>query len=378
MKRLAILGSTGSIGESTLQVVRHLSSDFSISSLSAHSNIDILEKQIKEFNVPLAAVFDHSKAVQLQKRLPDVKILAGIEGMEEIASHNDVDFVVSAIVGMAALKPTIAAIKAKKEIGLANKEVLVAAGEYVTTLAREMEVSLLPIDSEHNAIFQCLLGEEKEEIKRIILTASGGPFRGYTSEQLDEVDAARALNHPTWKMGPKVTVDSSTLMNKGLEVIEARWLFDVQPEQVDVVIHPQSIIHSMVEFVDGSIKAQLNEPSMVNPIQNVLTFPQRKKTMFAPFDLTKARDLSFSPPDTKSFPCLKLAYHALEAGGSLPCYMNAANEILVQRFLKHQIQWKEISSLLEKLMFKQKTHTKPSLSEYLEVDRAAREEAMCV
>jgi 1-deoxy-D-xylulose-5-phosphate reductoisomerase len=380
MKRIAILGSTGSIGTSTLQVVNHLSPDVKVVALAAHSNIELLEKQIYDYKPSIVAVYDKRKAEELRKKVShiDVIIEEGMEGMKAVASYEEVDFVVSSIVGMAGLIPTIAAIEAGKDVGLANKEVMVAAGALVTALARERGVKIIPIDSEHNAVFQCLYGESNEDIRRVILTASGGPFFRYSEEQLKDISVEKALNHPTWSMGPKVTVDSSTLMNKGLEVIEAYWLFSVPLEKIDVVIHPQSIIHSMVEFVDGSVKAQLNEPSMTNPILNALTYPERVVGMASPFDFAKHATLSFFPPDTSKFRCLDLAYQALKVGGSMACYMNAANEVLVQRFLSGEISWKGISESLESLMQRHEYKEIDTLEKILSVDEQARREALVV
>jgi 1-deoxy-D-xylulose-5-phosphate reductoisomerase len=283
--------------------------------------------------------------------------------------------VVMAIVGMRALKPTIQAIQAGKTIGLASKEVLVSAGEYISNLAKNSQAALLPIDSEHSAIFQCLEGRDISQIRRVILTASGGPFRKHTQEQLREVTLEEALAHPTWNMGPKVTVDCSTLINKGLEMIEARWFFGLPPEKIEVVIHPQSLVHSFVEFIDGSLLAQINEPNMIYPIQYALTYPKRAIGMFSPFDFLKNTQFTFFPPDLEKFSALRLAQEAMKIGKSSPAYLNAANEVLVARFLKREIGWGAISSLLEKLMGKHQVVPIASLEAILSVDREAREEA---
>lgn len=375
MKKLAILGSTGSVGRSTLRVVQHLGERACVKALAAHSNIDLLFEQAKQFQPDLIAVFDKEGAHTLQKRLPHCTVLAGEEGLKEVATYGEVNFVVSAIVGTAGLLPTIAAIEAGKTIGLANKEVLVSAGEIVVKLAREKGVQLLPIDSEHSAIFQCLQGESNQDIKRIVLTASGGPFHTYSKKDLVDVTVEDALKHPTWKMGKKITVDSSTLMNKGLEVIEAHWLFGTSPEKIDVVIHPQSLIHSMVEFIDGSLIAQMNEPEMVNPIQYAITYPERLPGMFKTFDFSKYGCLNFALPDTSKFSCLRLAYQAMREGGTMACCMNAANEILVERFLNKEISWHEIASKLEDIMLKHSLQQDYSLEDIVYADGKAREEA---
>lgn len=376
MKKIAILGSTGSIGTSTLQVARHLKDEVQVLALSAYSNIDLLEKQADEFGVKKVAVFNKDKAYELKKRRSDLNVLASLEGMIEVALSGN--FLVSSIVGAIGLVPTIEAIKAKIDIGLANKEILVSAGHIVTDLVKKTCVKLLPIDSEHSAIFQCLQGSSQTEVSKLILTASGGPFRNFSLEALENVSLDQALNHPTWKMGAKITVDSSTLMNKGLEVIEARWLFDIDPSLIDVVVHPQSIIHSMVEFIDGSILAQMSEPSMIVPIQYALTYPLRLKGSMTPFDFKKIRSLEFTPPDLEKFICLKLAIEAIKIGGAMPCYLNAANEELVNRFLNKEISWYSIGQKLEKLMerFEQKpVHT---IEEVLQVDNEARRSAKLI
>ncbi|NGX53820.1 MAG: 1-deoxy-D-xylulose 5-phosphate reductoisomerase [Chlamydiae bacterium] len=377
-KKIAVLGSTGSIGTSTLKVAEHLRDKIQVTALAAHSNIDLLEEQIALFKPEIVAVFDEAKALELKKRSLPVKIVAGESGLDEIVSSDNVDFVVMGIVGMAALKPTIKAIECKKEIGLANKEVLVAAGELITRLARKNGVTLIPIDSEHSAIFQCLHGRDPSEVRRIILTASGGPFREYNQEQLASVTVEEALNHPTWKMGSKVTIDSSTLMNKGLEMIEASWLFNVPPEKIEVVIHPQSIIHSMVEWIDGSILAQLSEPNMIFPIQYALTYPGREEGSFPPFDFQKRSRLDFFAPDREKFPALDFSYEALRRGDSLPCYLNAANEILVDRFLQKEISWQGIANRLKKLINHHSSVPADSIESVLAIDDVAREEAKLV
>lgn len=375
MKRIAILGSTGSIGTSTLQIARHLKDEFQITALAAKSNIDLLEQQALEFSPKLIAVYDTQKAIELQKRLPSIEVLAGMEGLEALASYSDVDFVVSAMTGTLGLAPTLAAIKAGKNIGLANKEALVSGGALVMSLARKHGVSLIPIDSEHSAIFQCLQGSKTSEVRRIILTSSGGPFRTYSQDKLHNITVEQALCHPTWKMGPKVTIDSSTLMNKGLEVIEAHWFFGVPVDQIEVIIHPQSIIHSMVEFIDSSMMAQMSVPNMMVPIQYAMTYPDRQQGLLQPYDFVKNSSLQFFQPDFENFRCLKLAYDAIRQGGTLPGYMNAANEVLVSRFLDRQIGWKDIALKLELLMCRHSIENITSIDDVLEVDHQARVEA---
>lgn len=375
MKNIAILGSTGSIGQNALTVARHLKEKVKVTALAARGSIDILEQQALEFKPELVAVYDIEKARELQKRLPHQRIMAGMEGLEAVARLSETNFVVSAIAGTLGLKPTLAAIEAGKNVGLANKEALVSGGALVMELAKKRGTSIIPIDSEHSAIFQCLNGENKQAVSRLILTSSGGPFRSYTDQQLEAVSVEQALNHPTWKMGPKVTIDSSTLMNKGLEVIEAHWLFGVDIAQIDVVVHPQSIIHSMVEFIDGSLLAQMGDPTMITPIQYAMTFPERYPGLLDKFDFLKNSTLQFFIPDKIKFRCLHLAYSAIREGGSLPCYMNAANEILVERFLSGKISWKEIGTRLEALMLQHRIEKIDSFDTILEIDALARKEA---
>ncbi|MCB1135261.1 MAG: 1-deoxy-D-xylulose-5-phosphate reductoisomerase [Chlamydiia bacterium] len=378
MKRVAILGSTGSIGCNALEVAEHLSDQIEVTALAAYGNIDLLEEQVRRFSPTLVAVGDKEKALDLQQRLPGVRVLGGMEGLEELAADACSDIVLSAITGTAALKPTLAAIRAKKRIGLANKEVLVSAGDLVMGLVKKYGVELIPVDSEHSAIFQCLRGERTWEVDRLILTASGGPFRTFSKEQLDQVTLDDALKHPTWSMGPKITVDSSTLMNKGLEVIEAYWLFGLPIDKIDVVVHPQSIIHSMVEFRDKSILAQMGLPTMQLPIQYAFTFPERLPSALQPLDFTRCGRLDFEVPDTTQFRCLALAYEAVKAGGSLPCYLNAANEVLVDRFLKRRIGWGDIAVKLESLMERHSVQAPDDLDAILAVDAKARMEAGAV
>lgn len=376
IKKLAILGSTGSIGRNCLTVAKHLGKErVQIVAIAARSQIDLLEQQAKEFHPKLVAVHDGNLARELQKRIPHIPVIGGMEGLEAVAVHDQANLVISAISGAIGLVPTIAAIHAGKNIGFANKEVLVSGGELVMSLVRQKGIELIPIDSELTAIFQCLKGEKAKVVQRIIITASGGPFRNFTKDQLENVTVDHALNHPNYRMGPKVTIDSSTLMNKGLEMIEAHWLFQVPASKIDIVVHPQQIIHSMVEFIDNSMLAQMCEPDMLVPIQYAITYPDRYTGSLVPFDFCKNGTLQFLLPDTDRFRCLKLAYEALRLGGSLPCYMNAANEILVHRFLNREIAWKQIAFHLESLLSRHLMKPVNSLQDILAVDQMAREEA---
>ncbi len=375
-KRIALLGSTGSIGTSALQVVRHLNGELEIAALAAKSNIDLLEKQAKEFSPKVVAVFDEGAALQLQKRIPHIPVLAGVDGLKAVASFSGADFAMLAMTGSAGLEPALAAIGAGKQIGLANKEVLVSAGELVSGLARQKGVELLPVDSEHSALFQCLKGEKMGQVRRLILTASGGPFR--TESDLSRITPEQALAHPNWRMGPKVTIDSSTLINKGFEMIEARWLFDIDPARIEAVIHPQSRIHSCVEFIDGSMLAQMSDPDMILPIQYALTYPERRPGLMPPYDFIKNGTLTFFPPDKEKFRCLKLSIDAMRAGRSYPCFLNAANEVLVDRFLNKKISWIEIGVKLEKLISSHEPQNLLTLEAILEVDSLARKKASCV
>lgn len=376
MKRISILGSTGSIGESTLQVARHLGDEqVSVVGLAAHSNIEKLERQAREFLPEIIAVYDADRALVLEKRLGR-EVLSGMEGVEAVASYSQVNFVISALAGTLGLIPTVAALKAGKDIGLANKESLVSGGAIVTELAREKNARIIPIDSEHSAIFQCLNGEDLRQIHRLILTSSGGPFRAASIDELSQITVDQALCHPNWKMGKKVTIDSSTLMNKGLEVIEAHWLFGIPLEKIEVIIHPQSIIHSMVEFTDRSIMAQMSVPTMLIPIQYALTYPKRMPGMIEPFDFSRHPNLQFFMPDRERFRCLELAYRAAREGGSLACYMNAANEKLVERFLEKRISWLDIGDKLERLMDAHSIHPVQSLDDVLAADAQAQQDAL--
>lgn len=377
MRNLSILGSTGSIGKNCLKIAKHLGREVvRIVALAAKSNIKLLEEQALEFQPELVAVYDLDQACELQKRIPHITVIGGMEGLETVAVHEKANLVISAISGSIGLAPTIAAIKAGKNIGFANKEVLVSGGEFVMALVRAHGIELIPIDSELTAIFQCLKGEASKAVKRILITASGGPFRNFTTAQLEEVTVEHALNHPNYRMGPKVTIDSSTLMNKGLEMIEAHWLFQVPLEKIEVVVHPQQIIHSMVEFIDNSMLAQMCDPDMLVPIQYAITYPKRYEGSLKPFDFIKNHTLQFALPDMNKFRCLKLAYEAMRCGRSMPCYMNAANEVLVHQFLNKQIAWKDIAFKLENLMFRHAVMSITSFEDILAVDQMARQAAL--
>jgi 1-deoxy-D-xylulose-5-phosphate reductoisomerase len=373
MKRLAILGSTGSIGTSTLQVVDAFPKRFSVAALAAGRNLDLLEEQVRRYRPDLVAVADPEGAREVERRLgASVRVVHGGDGLIAVATHDGVDLVVSALVGAVGLRPTYAAIELGRDIALANKETLVVAGEQMTRRAAERSVALLPVDSEHNALHQCLRGEQLEEVRRLWLTASGGPFRGQTREALERVTVAEALDHPTWKMGPKITVDSATLMNKGLEVIEARWLFGFGPERIRVVIHPTSVVHSMIELVDGSFKAQLGITDMRHPIQYALTWPERSETELPAFDPVAASPLEFSEPDVERFPCLGLAFRALELGGAAPAVVNAANEVAVQAFLDGRVGFMEIPAAIERALDAHGGEPADSVDELLAVDGRVR------
>lgn len=377
MKKIILLGSTGSIGTNVLKVVDHLNSpDYQVVALAAHSSIDLLYEQAKKFRPKIVAVYDKSKALELKKRLPDFHVVGGLEGLLEAASFSEGNLVFNAIVGTDGLQPMLEALKAKKNVALANKEVLVSAGDLVMKTAQKNGCTILPVDSEHSAIFQCLQGYQIESVRKLILTASGGPFFRHDEKALKEITLEQALNHPTWKMGAKVTVDSSTLMNKGFEVIEAHYLFGIPLKNIEVLIHPQSIVHSLVEFVDNALLAQLGEPQMLTPIQIALTYPDKKPGLLKPFDFTRFSKLEFYQPDTNKFQCLAMAYEALRLGGSYSCYLNAINETLVERFLKKQLSWYDIGLKLRMLMDKHTSTTLNSLSDVLELDQLARTEAL--
>ncbi len=373
MKNIAILGSTGSIGTSSLDVIAQNPDRYRVSYLIANKNINLLEKQIAQYNPRGVAVIDDCAASVLQKLVNGTtEILTGLEGVEEIVQRDDTDIVISSLVGFAGLRPTIKAIKAGKTIALANKETLVVAGELIMTLAHENNVSIIPVDSEHSAILQCLIGEDPATVAKVILTASGGPFLNTPIERLETVTVDEALNHPNWKMGNKITIDSATLMNKGLEVIEAHHLFGIPADKIEVVIHPQSIIHSMVEFIDGSVKAQLGVLDMKIPIQYALTYPERTVSSFERVNFTRTGTMAFQEPDMKQFPCLRLALEAMQAGGTMPTVLNAANEIAVHAFLNNEITFMQIPAYIEQAMNDHTTIMNPSLHVIEETDRETR------
>jgi 1-deoxy-D-xylulose-5-phosphate reductoisomerase len=377
MKRIAILGSTGSIGTQALDVVMQHSDAFSVSVLTAQSNADLLVEQALQFKPSHVVIGDEQKYAFVKEALSGtaIQVLAGADALQEVVCLDNVDIVLTALVGYAGLLPTVKAIKAGKPIALANKETLVVAGSLIMPLAREMGVPILPVDSEHSAIFQCLMGESHNPIEKVILTASGGPFRGRKRADLEQVTRAQALKHPNWSMGAKITIDSASLMNKGLEVIEAAWLFDVKASQIDVVVHPQSIVHSLVQFEDGSIKAQLGLPDMKLPIQFALGYPNRMQADFPRFDFRNFASLTFEQPDMETFRNLGLAFKALDQGGNMPCILNAANEIAVAAFLKDEIGFLEMSDLLADCMVKGTFLPNPSLEDYITTDKLTREMA---
>ena len=372
MKKIAILGSTGSIGTQTLDIVRNNARELEVVALAAGSNVELMEAQIREFHPQVAVMWSEEAAAQLRIRVADclVRVLQGMEGLLEIAVLPQAEVLVTAIVGMIGIRPTIAAIRAGKDIALANKETLVCAGHIIMPLARECGVSILPVDSEHSAIFQSLNGEPAGRISRILLTASGGPFRGRTREQLAGVQVEDALKHPNWAMGRKITIDSSTLVNKGLEVMEAKWLFDVEPEQIQVVVHPQSIIHSMVEYIDGAVIAQLGVPDMKLPIQYALFYPDRKVMRDNRVDFFKLGSVTFEEPDMETFYGLKLAYQALKQGGSMPTVYNAANEKAVALFLERKIGYLQIPELIQRCMEHHELTENPNVEEILAAEQS--------
>ena len=369
MKNIAILGSTGSIGTQTLEVVRE-NQDIRVLGLSAGSNITRLEEQIREFRPKLAAVWNEEKAKELRLRIADLdtRVVSGMDGLTELAVIHEIDILVTAIVGMIGIRPTIEAIRAGQDIALANKETLVTAGHIIMPLAGEKNVSILPVDSEHSAIFQSLRGNDGKAVKKILLTASGGPFRGKKEEDLLDIQVEDALKHPNWSMGRKITIDSSTMVNKGLEVMEARWLFDVKMDQIQVVIQPQSIIHSMVEYVDGAVMAQLGTPDMKLPIQYALYYPERRYLPGERLDFWKLGRLDFEEPDMDTFYALALAYEAGRAEGTLPTVFNAANELAVKMFLNREIKYLEITQIIEDCMRAHKNKENPTLQEILEAE----------
>ncbi len=374
MKKVAILGSTGSIGTQTLEVARE-NGDLQITALAAGGNVDLMEKQIREFHPALAAMWTEEKAKELRDRVKDlpVKVVSGMDGLLEVATDPASEILVTAIVGMIGIRPTIAAMKAGKDIALANKETLVTAGHIIMPLAEECHVKILPVDSEHSAIFQCLNGEHKDQLKKILLTASGGPFRGKKKEELKNVQVEDALKHPNWSMGRKITIDSATLVNKGLEMMEARWLFGVEPKDIQIVVQPKSIIHSMVEFVDGAVIAQLGTPDMKLPIQYALYYPNRRHLPGDRLDFWTLNQITFEKPDMENFPGLKLAFNAAAAGGTMPTVYNAANERAVAKFLDRKIGFLDIPEIIRSCMEEHKVTENPTVEQILETEAATYE-----
>ncbi|HRW98506.1 MAG TPA: 1-deoxy-D-xylulose-5-phosphate reductoisomerase [Cyclobacteriaceae bacterium] len=373
-KSIAILGSTGSIGTQALEVIASHPDHFEVEVLSAQNNADLLIEQARKFKPNVVVIVNESHYQKVHDALDplQIKVYAGENALASVVQMDEIDLVLTAVVGYSGLRPTIKAIEAGKAIALANKETLVVAGELITSLAREKGVNIYPVDSEHSAIFQCIVGEFENKIEKIILTASGGPFRGKTKADLVNVTKAQALRHPNWTMGAKVTIDSATLMNKGLEVIEARWLFGLSPDQIEVAVHPQSIIHSMVQFEDGSIKAQLGLPDMRLPIQFAMSYPERLKSDFERFDFSKFPSLTFERPDTETFRNLALAFEALRLGGNMPCVLNAANEVAVAEFLGDNIGFLDMSPMVEKCMEKISFVAHPTYDDYVSSDQEAR------
>ena len=373
-KRVTLLGSTGSIGTQALDVIRAHPGRFTVTALSAQSNADLLIRQAREFQPAAVVIGDEAKYATVKDALADqvTEVLAGTAALADVAGRDDADVVLTAMVGYAGLLPTVRAIRAGKTIALANKETLVVAGQLITQLVHEYGAGLYPVDSEHSAIFQCLVGEERNPIEKIILTASGGPFRGRTAEQLATVTKAQALKHPNWDMGAKITIDSASLMNKGLEVIEAKWLFNLTDEQIDVVVHPQSIIHSLVQFEDGSLKAQLGLPDMKLPIQYALGYPERLPSNFPRFSFLDYPQLTFEQPDRVTFRNLPLAFEAMRRGGNAPCILNAANEIAVAGFLRDELGFLQMPDLVESCLTKVSYLANPSLDDYVSTDQETR------
>lgn len=377
-KGIAILGSTGSIGTQALEVIESYPEYFDLQVITANSNADLLIEQAKKFQPNAVVIVDDASYQKVKTALWDepIKVFAGADSLQQIVTSSEIDVVLTALVGYAGLKPTIEAIKAKKTIALANKETLVVAGELINQLALENNVMIYPVDSEHSAIFQCLTGESGNPIEKIYLTASGGPFRGWKKDQLEKVTRAQALKHPNWTMGAKITIDSATLMNKGLEVIEAKWLFDLDAHQIDVIVHPQSIIHSLVQFQDGSMKAQMGLPDMKLPIQYAFTYPDRLKTDYPRFNFLDYPNLTFEQPDRTTFTNLDLAFKAMEMGGTAACALNAANEVAVDLFLKEKIGFLDIARINEAVLIEINHFSAPSYDNFVEVDRLAREKSL--
>ena len=373
-KQIAILGSTGSIGTQALEVISENKSMFEVYALTANNNVDLLIQQARKFMPEMVAIGNEKHYQKLKDALADlpVKVFAGADSIAQVAEMQPIEIVLTAMVGYSGLKPTINAIKAGKKIALANKETLVVAGELIRELASTYHAPIIPVDSEHSAIFQCLAGEGNNPIEKVILTASGGPFRTKSMQELEHVTSAQALKHPNWDMGAKVTIDSASLMNKGFEIIEAKWLFGVLPEQIQVVVHPQSIIHSMVQFVDGSIKAQLGMPDMKLPIQYAFTYPERIKSNFPRFDFDACSQFTFEKPDLERFRNLAFAYYVMDKGGNMPCILNAANEIVVAEFLKDKIGFLQMSDIIEDVLAKSEFIAKPTYEDYVKTDAIVR------
>ncbi|MBR2936338.1 MAG: 1-deoxy-D-xylulose-5-phosphate reductoisomerase [Paludibacteraceae bacterium] len=378
MKQIAILGSTGSIGTQTLDVVRQYPDAFNVYALTANRSIDLLIQQAIEFNPAVVCIADESLYHPLREALSDlpIRVMAGAKAIAEMVTMPAIDVVVAAMVGYAGLRPTIEAIKAKKTIALANKETLVVAGDIICRLAQRHHVKILPVDSEHSAIFQSLVGEDMDSVEKLLLTASGGPFRNYTYEQMQHVTAAQALQHPNWEMGAKITIDSASMMNKGFEVIEARWLFDIPVEKIQVLVHPQSVVHSAVQFVDGSVKAQLGTPDMRMPIQYALTYPERWQSQVPRLDLFSTQQLTFEEPDMQRFPNLRLAYEAIDRGGNMPCILNAANEVVNLAFRENKCGFLQMSEIIEQTMNRTSFIAQPTYEDYVQTDAEARKIAL--
>ena len=373
-KQITILGSTGSIGTQALEVIAENDSLFEVFALTANNQVDLLIQQARKFNPEIVVIGNDRHYSKLKESLADlpIKVFAGEEAIAQTAGMDAADIVLTAMVGYSGLKPTIEAVKAGKRIALANKETLVVAGELICELVNEYNAAIIPVDSEHSAIFQCLTGEGNNPIEKVILTASGGPFRTKSLEELKSVTKAQALKHPNWDMGAKITIDSATMMNKGFEVIEAKWLFGVSPEQIDVIVHPQSIIHSLVQFADGSIKAQMGLPDMKLPIQYAFTYPDRLKTNFPRFDFSAYPQLTFEKPDLERFRNLAFAFESMKRGGNMPCVLNASNEVVVDAFLKEKISFLQMSEIIESVLTTTCFIEKPTLNDYIDTDREIR------
>lgn len=374
MKQIAILGSTGSIGSQTLDVVRQHPQAFSVYALTAHRSVEMLIQQALEFNPAVVCIADETCYPRLRDALSDlpIQVMAGEDALAQLVTHPAIDVVVAAMVGYAGLRPTIEAIKAQKTIALANKETLVVAGEIICRLAQRYKVNILPVDSEHSAIFQSLVGEDMASVEKLLLTASGGPFRHFSLDQMQSVTAAQALQHPNWDMGAKITIDSASMMNKGFEVIEARWLFDMPVDKIQVLVHPQSVVHSAVQFVDGSVKAQLGTPDMRMPIQYALTYPERWQSDVPRLDLFATHSLTFEEPDLKRFPNLRLAYEAIAQGGNMPCILNAANEVVNLAFREGKCGFLQMSEVIAQTMLKTTCILEPTYEDYVQTDKEAR------